>query len=562
MKLSCLKEALAQVETGRDEEYIFPKKLSMKRFFDWARQQKQRGNLKQVFRVYTWWKQTEINVRIWWGRDASRIIYPLGLALRSNWQNGHLALGKALQQRYSLLGTRESLNEEELVDVGNRAVTHYQKVLELNPERLETHQGLFSLLYTMGRTNEASLVLQQFEDLKRSLAETHQEDRLGVRFVPTNLTGSIGLMGNLDYYIKAGLLGWRPPHKIVMLVPEEISVSNPCFLDYWSQYITVISDSETIQMLSPMAKHLEDPINWALTLNGQALFVSAANTMVQKQWDAEERAPLMTTLSTSDYERGWQRLEGLGVPRDAWFVCLHVREPGFKDRGFRTDSFRNADIETYFPAIKTVIAHGGWVIRLGNPTMKPLPAMEHVIDYAHSNVRSDWMDVFLGSQCSFIIGTASGPNPISIAFGVPMVLTNYLPWNLLHFSKADLFLPRLFWSLKENRRLTFAEILSSKLSAGIDQSSYDRLGVKILENTPEEINDIVLEMVMRIEGTLTYSASDELLQERFQSLTAECGTFLGRKDLTINPRMGKDFLRKYDSLFDAEVGPELGQLVK
>ena len=281
--------------------------------------------------------------------------------------------------------------------------------------------------------------------------------------------------------------------------------------------------------------------------------------MVQKQWDSEDRRPLLTTLSDSDYERGIQCLENLGVPQDSWFVCLHVREPGYKDQSLKTDSYRNADIETYLPAIKTVVAHGGWVIRLGNPTMKPLPQMDHVIDYAHSDVRSDWMDVFLGSQSRFIIGTASGPNPISIAFGVPMVLTNYLPWNLLHFSNKDLFLPRLFWSPKEKRHLTFTEILSSKVAAGIEQSSYDRLGVDILQNSPEEINDIVLEMILRLNGTVTYSSSDKQLQERFRSLTAACGTFLGRHDLTINCRIGKDFLRKYEALLDTAEDPEIGK---
>jgi putative glycosyltransferase (TIGR04372 family) len=530
----------------------------MKRPIEWARQQRRQGNLKQFFRVYASWKQTERKIRVY----AARFIYPWVLALYPNWENGHFTLGKALQRRYSLLGTRELWDERELVDIGNRAAAHFQKVLELNTESLKTYEDLFSLLYMMGRTKEAAAVLQQFDDVKRNLAEARQENRLVIRFVPARMTGSIGLLGNLDYYVKAGLLGWRPPHKIIMLLPDNFVVSNSCFLNYWRQYITIISDPQTIQMLTPMAKHLEDPINWALTLNGQAVFVSAANTMVQQQWDAEHRPPLMTSLTTSDHERGCLCLEGLGVPRDAWFVCLHVREPGFKDRGLRTDSYRNADIETYLPAIKTIVDHGGWVIRLGNPTMKPLPEMEHVIDYAHCDARSDWMDVFLGSQSRFIIGTASGPNPISIAFGVPMVLTNYLPWNLLHFSTIDLFLPRLFWSLKEERHLTFAEILSSELRSGINQSSYDKLGVKILENTPEEINDIVLEMLTRLDGNLAYSEYDERLQEQFKSLTAECGTMLGRKDLTINPHISKDFLRKHVALLNAEVDPKLFHLVQ
>ena len=529
----------------------------MKRLIEWARQQRLQGNLRQIFRIYTWWKQSERKMRLY----AIKVIYPSGIALHPSWENGHFGLGIALHIRYRLLESRESWDEKELADLGNRAIDSFRKVLELNPERVETYEHFFSLLYSIGRIEEASIVLQQFEDLKRKLTEKSEEDRLGIRFGRGTIAGSIGLLGNLDYYIKAGLLGWRPPHKIIMLVSDDIPISNRCFLDYWCQYITVISDPNTIKMLSPMVKCLEDPINWALTLNGQAMFVSAANTMVQKQWDDEKRPPLMTNLFTRDYDRGWQCLEELGIPRDAWFVCLHVREPGFKDIGLKTDSYRNADIETYLPAIRTVVAHGGWVIRLGNPTMKSLPELDHVIDYAHSDVRSDWMDVFLGSQARFIIGTASGPNPISIAFGVPMVLTNYLPWNLLHFSKTDLFLPRLFWSVKEGRHLTFTEILSSKLGTGINQSSYDRLGVDILDNTPEEINDIVLEMLMRLDGDLIYSTSDERLQERFQLLTAACGIHLGRKDLTINPRIGKEFLSKYDTLLDDEVGAKSDQLV-
>jgi putative glycosyltransferase (TIGR04372 family) len=530
--------------------------LGVKRLVDWARQQKRQGNLKQVFRVYTWWKQTEGKIRVWWRRDAARVIYHWGVALRPNWGNGHYTLGKALQLRYSFLATRELGDQRALVDIENRAIAHFRKVLEFNPERLEAYEELFSSLYIMGRIEEASIVLQQFDDLKRNLAELYQEDQLDLRFVPTRIASSIGLLGNLDFYVKAGLLGWRKPHKIVMLLPDETSVSNRCFLDYWRQYVTVISDPKMIKTLSPMAKHLEDPINWAQTINGQALFLSAAITMVQKQWDSEKRGPLLT-LSTSDYERGCRCLEGLGVPKSSWYVCLHVRESGFKGGSSKFDAYRNADIDTYLPAIKTIVAHGGWVIRMGNPTMSPLPEMEHLIDYAHSDVRSDWMDVFLSAQCRFFIDTSSGLGTISMAFGVPNVRTNYLPWNTMFFSNKDLVLPRLFWSLKEKRRLSFAEILSSSVSAGVDQSSYDRLGVEILQNTPEEINDIVLEMILRLDGNLTYSASEEQLQERFRSLTGACGTFVGQKDLMINARIGKDFLRKYETLFDTEVDREI-----
>ncbi len=41
---------------------------------------------------------------------------------------------------------------------------------------------------------------------------------------------------------------------------------------------------------------------------------------------------------------------------------------------------RNVAIEDYCPAIAEVTACGGWVLRLGDKSMKPLPRMANVVD--------------------------------------------------------------------------------------------------------------------------------------------------------------------------------------
>jgi hypothetical protein len=121
----------------------------------------------------------------------------------------------------------------------------------------------------------------------------------------------------------------------------------------------------------------------------------------------------------------------------------------------------------------------------------------------------------------------------------------------------DLFLPRLLWSKNEKRHLTFSEILLSSLSWGISQTFYDNAGVEILHNTPDDINEIVLEMLMRLDGQLTYSVTDERLQERIRSLTEVCNSSLGAKHLALNCRIGKDFLRKYEALVEPEAEREI-----
>tara|TARA_Y100000588_G_scaffold395323_2_gene523404 strand:- start:10523 stop:11902 length:1380 start_codon:yes stop_codon:yes gene_type:complete len=436
----------------------------------------------------------------------------------------------------------------DIEEVGNQACAHLRKVLEIDPERLEVYPELWNILFALGKTDEASIVLQQSDELKRQISVARQEDQLDLRFVSPQCLGTMGILGHLINYIKAGLLGWRPPGKLVMLVSDDTQIANPCFLDYWRQYLTLITDPETIDTLSPMASHLEEPLSWGFSCNGQALFYPTAANLVANQWDIENRPPLMT-LSTSDYKRGWKCLEDLGVPRDAWFVCLHVRDGGFYGEGDNRESYRNADIESYVMAIETIVAHGGWVIRMGDPNMKPLSPMDQVIDYAHSDVHTDWMDVFLAAQCRFFIGTSSGLAALPIAFGVLCVHTNYLPWVGMHFSGKDLFIPRMIWSTNESRLITFPEIMSSSLGQGADQCSYDRLGVEILENKPEEINDVVSEMLMRLDGKISYTESDEQLQTRLRSLTSACA--IGPNKVMINARIGREFLRKYAALLDA-----------
>ena len=65
--------------------------------------------------------------------------------------------------------------------------------------------------------------------------------------------------------------------------------------------------------------------------------------------------------------------------------------------------YRNADPETYYKAFKYITESGGFVIRVGNSNMKKLIKMKNVIDYAHSDLKSDFMDVYLGATSNFLL---------------------------------------------------------------------------------------------------------------------------------------------------------------
>jgi hypothetical protein len=67
------------------------------------------------------------------------------------------------------------------------------------------------------------------------------------------------------------------------------------------------------------------------------------------------------------------------------------------------------------------------------------------------------------------------------------------------------------------------------------------------ENTPDDIRDLVLEMLERTAGTVVYTEKDEALQRRFKQMMRPSHYSYGSV-----ARVGRDFLRKYRRLLDDE----------
>ncbi|MCK5602945.1 TIGR04372 family glycosyltransferase [Candidatus Pacearchaeota archaeon] len=344
----------------------------------------------------------------------------------------------------------------------------------------------------------------------------------------------------LDLYVKMSALGWGPSHRGILLARKE-KTANLCLMKYWSNYIHVISNPFLFYLLFPLAELTQYDIGRLKMPDGKVVNRHYAIIAVQNKWDEEGRSPLLV-LSSSHRERGWNCLQQLGIPRGSWFVCLHVREAGFLKEGNNPyHAYRNADINTYLLAVKTIVEAGGWVIRMGDSTMKPLPPLDHVIDYANSEFKSDWMDIFCCAECRFFLGTTSGLFIVSFDFGVPCALANDTPMGDRPWSKKDRFIPKLYWSTSEGRYLTFEEALAPKFRCCYDGNIFESSGISVIDNTPEEISDIVLEMLNRLDNNLEYTEDDDILQDRFNTL-------LPYKKYGIGSRVGGAFLRKYEWL--------------
>lgn len=481
--------------------------------------------------------------------------YGLVVGFKPSWRTGRIRLGESLtrlerfnaavvcwQEAVSLwpdwVEANERLGDALLsIDRFDEGIGWWRKAisLQVDDRYSDLYRRSASLLHR-GQADAMVDILRMGMEVQEDFAQAHQLDKLGIRFL-CKWTYAIGHMALLDIFVKMGILGWRSPYRPIVLDSEP---ANRCYLGYWSRYLPdMITDETGVEMLAPLASRLEAHMHLVSLADGQKMYHIEAARVVQAKWEIDGRSPLLT-LTDSDTERGLECLQSLGVPPDAWFVGLHVRDTDSKNG-------RDADIGTYRLAMESIVNRGGWVIRMGDQSMSPMPSMPRVIDYAHSDARSDWMDVFLWARCRFFVGTRSGPAYVPPTFGVPCVLTNQFP-IAMPFPYQNIGIFKLYWSDVKQRLLTFDEAFTSRVELADDTAHLVPLKIRPVDNTPDEINDLVLEMLDSLEGRIECSKEDERLQTRFKMLKPNYNNQLG-----LSPgRVGREFLRKYASLLLTE----------
>jgi putative glycosyltransferase (TIGR04372 family) len=274
-----------------------------------------------------------------------------------------------------------------------------------------------------------------------------------------------------------------------------------------------------------------------------AMNETAAYNSIYSEWSG--RPPLLK-LDGSDSHRGEAALREFGLPAGARFICFHSRDGGYSPGDEHLHSYRNSPIESYLPAAAAMRAQGLYCIRMGDPTMPRMPPTVGCIDYAHSSLKSDWLDVFLCARCEFFLGNTSGLYLMSTAFGRPSALANLVPMSMaLSGGARELGIPKLLWHEKEARYLSFREVFERPLAGYRFADLYRTAGIRSIDNDAQDISALALEMLERTRGTARYDALDENLQERFRSLFRPGHYGFGSK-----ARVGRDFLRRFAHLLD------------
>lgn len=197
-------------------------------------------------------------------------------------------------------------------------------------------------------------------------------------------------------------------------------------------------------------------------------------------------------LTQADKKKGYEILKTFGLKNINWFCVLHVRTWGYRDEKKEVEGFRNANIENYYDSIKEIVKYGGIVFRMGDKSMPKCKKINGLIDYCHTSLKSDFMDVFLAAESKFAIATSSGFWPIAKFFGTPILMTNCWGLSLYPcFDNTDVYLPRIPYKMydKKKIKISFRELLDPNYF--IRFYKYSKFlrenNIYFDENTPDEI---------------------------------------------------------------------------
>ena len=259
-------------------------------------------------------------------------------------------------------------------------------------------------------------------------------------------------------------------------------------------------------------------------------------------------------FTLDEIKKGNACLRFMGIPEGSPFVCLIVRDSAYLDSCIQKDwshhNYRDGNIANYVLAAEELARRGFFVIRMGAKMKAPLKSKNpKIIDYAFNGMRTEFMDIYLGSRCEFCISTGTGWDAVpGWMFRKPLLLVNLLPLhNVPSWSEKFIFTTKRMIDTKTNNELSLSETIEKSIQffgrPGYRHKSSD---IEFIETTPEEIRDAVVEMVERLAGIWKPHENDEALQRRFWEIfPTNILEESNKRPLhgKINARFGADFLR-------------------
>ena len=252
--------------------------------------------------------------------------------------------------------------------------------------------------------------------------------------------------------------------------------------------------------------------------------------------------------------RGQAFFTEVGMSPHNKYICVIARDSVYKEthlkqgnRDWSYHSYRNSNIANYQKTMNVLADLEYFIFRMGKGVSGRIDdSHENIFDYANSEDRSDFLDIFLFANSTFSVGSEAGIITTTFAYRIPYCSVNLAAIEYLQgWHENNLIIFKKYWLKNEKRFMTFKEIYESGAGRFLRTEQYEELGIELIENTPDEILDVSMEMHQRLNSTWETTGEDEVLQKRFWDMFPKSelhGEF--------RARIGAEFLRQNSVLLD------------
>tara|TARA_E500000178_G_scaffold356536_1_gene435234 strand:+ start:3545 stop:4933 length:1389 start_codon:yes stop_codon:yes gene_type:complete len=333
--------------------------------------------------------------------------------------------------------------------------------------------------------------IENFEKYRLEWLKKNKKNPNEIYIPLQQVIGALGNYSSLYYYILNNYFILQKKLKLILLVKETEKFTNYALFQFFKPYIKLIKDNKTFYKNSNDYFINKAPIETGLQYKNKYYPNGIATNFINQHLKSNKKLKKgLFKLNASIKRKCWIELSKYGLKNNKknWFVALHIRENN-------NDKLRNSNPNTYLEAIRYIISKGGNVIRVGDNKMTRLPKMRGLIDYPFTDLKSEIMDVFLGSECKFCLGTSSGFYPIPIFFGKPVLLVNYVnTFEYFAIDENNLFLPKKFFYKKTNTPVGIKLTFGTKIGNYITEKAFSDRKLKVEDNSSKEILNATQEM--------------------------------------------------------------------
>lgn len=259
-----------------------------------------------------------------------------------------------------------------------------------------------------------------------------------------------------------------------------------------------------------------------------------------------EKGDIYLSFNEDEVSQAKSDMGKMGIGENDSYVCILNRTPDylektFPGRNWDYHKFRSCSINNYMLAADELTKRGHYVIRMGSVVGDLIKTDNiKIIEYAHKGYRTELLDIYLCANCYFFISCGSGLDAVPWFFQLPEVYVNVSSIEYCQtWLSNSIMIFKKYYLKKEKRFMLVSEMFKSGAGRFHRTEEYENMGLELIENTPEEILDVVDEMDQRLKGTWQTTEEDEELQKNFWSHFAT-------SDLhgVIRSRIGAKFLRQ------------------